>query len=176
MFPQTTQRCRLKFRTRHSFSNSSGPHIVSQWPQKTKRFWTKQADCSSNFKHNYVSCYSAIPQIHQQCIPNTSYSCSSQQRGTARIPGVISQHFPSCFLSLLWVSLTMVEAELASEVTSAVTLQPYRSPCSPFPGWPPVLCSNVSPRTGSSWSLCLQSWPAQNPESSTCSQILLQYY
>lgn len=55
-------------------------------------------------------------------------------------------------------------------------MQPYRSPCSPFPGWPPVLCSTVSPRTESSWSWCPQSWPAQNPISSACSQILPQCY
>lgn len=58
----------------------------------------------------------------------------------------------------------------------AMKLKPYRSPCSPCPKWPLVLCSNVSPHTESSWSWCLQSWPVRNPKSSVYSQISPQYY
>lgn len=75
---------------------------------------------------------------------------------------------------LLWLSEHVL---ISFAVPVAATQKhPYRSPCSPFPGWPQGLCNNVSPHKESSWSLCLQSWPVQSREFSMYNQTWLQCY
>lgn len=53
---------------------------------------------------------------------------------------------------------------------------PYRSPCSPFPGWLRGLCNTASPHKESSWSSCLRSWPVRSRGFSMYNQTWLQCY
>lgn len=74
------------------------------------------------------------------------------------------------------VTTNMPSVIWSMKPASLLRKHPYRSPCSPCPGWPQGLCNIASPHRASSWSLCPLSWPVRSQGFSVCNQTWLLCY